>query len=117
MEPEEADSKVAAIWKIQLAKLEKDGFALRYVDGSGRDTHHAAGTWSKERGSNGEYLGKISTPNDAETLATAIALEQPTQDDNITICADSRTALHTACKLSQGAPCCSTRIKNALQNL
>ena len=43
----EADSKITALWNIQLAKLEKDKSNLVYTDGTGREGHTAAGTYSK----------------------------------------------------------------------
>ena len=55
------------------------------------------------------------------TLAIALALETHSQQatDNITICADSTTAINRTWELSKGHPCNSgieVRIKDALQN-
>ena len=76
MEPAEEDSKVAVIWRIQLAKLDKEGFNLVSTDGSGRGGHAAAAAWHQHSGITfNEYLGTSSTANDAEKLAVALALE------------------------------------------
>ena len=118
-DPLEADSKIPAYWRIQLAKIHRDGFNLVYTDGTGRGNHASAGTYSNT-GSYGAYLGPYSTVTDAELKAIAIALDKHAPANNITICADSRAALAATLGLSKGAPCRSgieRELKRTLQRL
>ena len=54
--PKDQTSKTKAYCDIQLALLVRDGFNLAYTDGSGRESHNAAGLHHSGT-SKGEYLG------------------------------------------------------------
>lgn len=112
---EQEDSKVAAYWQIQLAKLVRDGFQLVYTDGSGRGSHrnlaptNGPTLWRILRHPKHRHRRREASHSDRH--GTTPGLRQ-------TICADCRAALATTRDISKGTPCRSAidrRIKEGLR--
>jgi len=128
-DPEQEDSKKAALWTPHLEALRDKGWRIAYTDGSGiqdapvEDRLRSAGVFSEgpcgtRSLSYGTCLGTTASVADAERMAMALALEKE-QDGLLAIASDSMAALATLHHLANGGPPRShieTRIKDALEH-
>jgi len=108
LQPQDPRSREKGYWASALAQLTKDGWTLVFSDGTGRGSEVASGAFvqdSKDRGEKfGGFLGNLASVADGERKGIALAIQNAPPDRKSCILSDSSTAIHTALRLSSGAP-------------
>jgi len=121
LEPQDEKSHTPGYWQAGLGTLLDEGWRVCYTDGTGREGETAAGVYSHDRKGNpprsyGSFAGNISSVEDGERLAIALALEKE-EAEMIAIASESQAAIQSIRNISKGVPPRSQiecRIKKAL---
>ena len=108
LDPKDPKSREKGYWAAALAQLLRDGWALAYSDGSGRNSQVGAGAHianaHRADPKYGAFLGDLASVADGERKGLALALAHAPRSQKICVLSDSTTAIHTALQLSGGAP-------------
>jgi len=108
LQSQDPRSREKGYWAASLAQLTKDGWILAFSDGTGRDSDVASGTFIQDSKDNGEkiggFLGNLASVADGERKGLTLAIQNAPPARSVCILSDSSTAIHTALRLSGGAP-------------